>query len=111
LPVDGMNDFATWQQNIAHMAEQSNVMCKLSGIVMFNHHWSKDIIAPYIRECLRLFTPKRCMFGSNFPVDRLNINYDELVRVYRDIARNDIGLSDNELDLIFRANAIRTYRL
>ena len=111
LPVDGVKDFAGWQEGMKHMAEQSNVVCKLSGLVMFNHQGSKEILAPYIRECLNLFTPKRCMFGSNFPVDRLNITFEELFQVYRDVAANDVGLSNDELDLIFRQNAIKTYRL
>jgi predicted TIM-barrel fold metal-dependent hydrolase len=111
LPVDGQKDFTSWKEGIKHMAEQSNVICKLSGLVMFNHAWSKEVFAPYILECLRVFTPKRCMFGSNFPVDRLNITYEELVNVYRDIAENDAGLSKDELNLIFKENAIKTYRL
>jgi predicted TIM-barrel fold metal-dependent hydrolase len=111
LPLDGQKDFDGWKEGMKHMAEQSNVICKLSGLVMFNHAWSKDIFSPYILECLRLFTPKRCMFGSNFPVDRLNISYEELVNVYRDIAENEAGLSKDELELIFKQNAIKTYRL
>ncbi|CAF2424409.1 unnamed protein product [Rotaria sp. Silwood2] len=111
LPVDGKNDFNSWKEGMRHMAEQSNVICKLSGLVMFNHAWSKEIFAPYILECLRLFTPKRCMFGSNFPVDKLNITYEELVNVYRDIAENGAGLSKDEIELIFKYNAIKTYRL
>ncbi|UJR14579.1 hypothetical protein I4U23_001575 [Adineta vaga] len=111
LPVDGQKDFDEWKEGMKHMAEQTNVICKLSGLVMFNHAWSKEVLSPYIAECLRLFTPKRCMFGSNFPVDRLNISYEELVNVYRDIAENDAELSKDELDLIFKQNAIKTYRL
>jgi predicted TIM-barrel fold metal-dependent hydrolase len=111
LPVDGIQEFDSWKEGMKHMAEQTNVICKLSGLVMFNHQWSKEIFSPYIVECLRLFTPQRCMFGSNFPVDRLNITYEEVVNVYRDIAENDAGLSKDELDLIFKQNAIKTYRL
>jgi predicted TIM-barrel fold metal-dependent hydrolase len=111
LPVDGKKDFNGWKEGVKHMAEQSNVICKLSGLVMFNHAWSKEIFSPYILELLRIFTPKRCMFGSNFPVDKLNITYEELVNVYRDIAENDAGLTKDELELIFKENAIKTYRL
>ena len=111
LPVDGINEFSSWQEGMRMMAEQSNVICKLSGLVMFNHQWSKEIFSPYIQECLRLFSPRRCMFGSNFPVDKLNISYEELVEVYRDIAQNDAGLTEEELDLIFKQNALKTYRL
>ena len=111
LPVDGQKDFDGWKEGMRHMAEQSNVICKLSGLVMFNHAWSKEVFSPYILECLRLFTPKRCMFGSNFPVDRLNISYADNLNVYRDIAENEAGLTPDEINLVFKENAIKTYRL
>jgi hypothetical protein len=41
----------------------------------------------------------------------LNITYEELVNVYRDIAENEGGLTKDELNLIFKENAIKTYRL
>ena len=111
LPADGPSGFSEWQQGIQHLAAQPNVSCKLSGLVMFNHQWSKEIFAPYLVECLRSFTPKRCMFGSNFPVDKVHASFEELVNVYRDIAENEAGLICDELDMIFRENAIRVYRL
>ncbi|CAF1154454.1 unnamed protein product [Adineta ricciae] len=111
LPVFGLTDFNGWKEAMAHMAEQSNVICKLSGLGMFNREASKELYSPYIVECLRLFTPKRCIFGSNFPVDKLNISYDKLVSIYRDAAENDAGLSKDELNLVFKENAIKTYRL
>ena len=111
LPVDGQKDFDGWKEGMRQMAEQSNVVCKLSGLVMYNHAWTEDIFAPYLLECVRLFTPKRCMFGSNFPVDRLNISYVELVNAYRNILESRGGLTADELDLVFKENAIKTYRL
>lgn len=111
LPHEGKEGFDDWKEAMRLMAEQSNVVCKLSGLVMFNHEWSKEILSPYIVECLRLFTPRRCMFASNFPVDKIQISYEDLFNVIRDIAVNDAGLSNDELELIFKENAIKTYRL
>lgn len=111
LPLDGMKDFDGWKEGMRRMAEQSNVICKLSGLVMFNHAWSKEVFAPYVLECLRLFTPKRCMFGSNFPVDRLSITYEELVNLYREIIEEQAKLTPEEVNLVFKENAIKTYRL
>lgn len=111
LPVDGMKDFDGWKQGMTYMAQQTNVVCKLSGLVMFNHAWSKEVFSPYVLECLKLFTPKRCMFGSNFPVDRLNITYEELVNLYREIIETEAKLTPEEMNLVFKQNAIKTYRL
>lgn len=111
LPVDGQKDFDGWKEGMRRMAEQPNVICKLSGLVMYNHEWTEDIFAPYLLECVRLFTPKRCMFGSNFPVDRLSISYVDLVTANRNILESRGGLTADELDLVFKQTAIKTYRL
>jgi len=50
---------------------------------MFDHTWSVDSIRPYVAEMLGVFGVERCLFGSNFPVDRLYSSYAALVEAYR----------------------------
>ncbi len=45
---------------------------------MFEHDWSYQSVSGIIKTCLNQFGSKRCMFGSNFPVDSLFSNYQEL---------------------------------
>ncbi|WP_293449219.1 amidohydrolase family protein [Planktotalea sp.] len=67
------------------LSDLPNVTCKLSGLGMFDHSWTSDTIRPIIELCLEQFGAKRCMFGSNFPVDMLYSSYETLVRSYFDI--------------------------
>ncbi|WP_282095410.1 amidohydrolase family protein [Epibacterium ulvae] len=72
-----------WRQQLSYLSELPNVVCKLSGLGMFDPHWSAQSVAPIVETVLSQFSPKRCMVGSNFPVDSLNANYDVLMKNYR----------------------------
>ena len=56
-------------------------------------------------EC---FGADRCMFESNFPVDRMSLSYRVLWNGLKKIAR---GCSDDERDALFAGTATRVYRL
>ena len=68
----------SWAQNLRHLSTLPQVVCKLSGLGMFDHRWTNQTIAPLIDTCLDQFGPERCMFGSNFPVDSLYSDYATL---------------------------------
>ncbi|WP_282093198.1 amidohydrolase family protein [Epibacterium ulvae] len=72
-----------WAQQLSYLSELPNVACKLSGLGMFDPHWNAQSVAPIVETILSQFSPKRCMVGSNFPVDSLNANYDVLMENYR----------------------------
>jgi len=72
-----------WAQQLSYLSELPNVACKLSGLGMFEPHWNAQSVAPIVETILSQFSPKRCMVGSNFPVDSLNANYDVLMENYR----------------------------
>ena len=65
-------------------------------------------IRPFIEQTLDLFGVERCMFASNFPVDKLMSSYDRLWNSYREITAS---YSSSEQHHLFYENAIRIYRL
>jgi predicted TIM-barrel fold metal-dependent hydrolase len=67
---------------LLNLSALENVYCKLSGLGMFDHHWSTETIRPVIEIYLDQFGAERCMFGSNFPVDMLYSGYDKLIQSY-----------------------------
>lgn len=75
------------------LAQQSNISCKLSGLVMFQHNWTLDSLRLYIEYALNIF-------GSNFLVDKLNATFEQLVQTYIEIAKQS-GLNQNELKQVF----------
>ena len=72
---------------------------------------SDDFVAAqgrYYRHAIEAFGPDRCMFESNFPVDKLSISYPVLWNGLKKIVRD---LSADEKDAMFRGTATRVYRL
>lgn len=97
-----------WKAGLKLLAEQPNVSVKISGLGMFDHHWTEESIRPYVLETLEAFGTDRSMFASNFPVDRLFSSYAQIWNAFAKICS---GLSEGDQAKLFRENAIRTYRL
>jgi L-fuconolactonase len=99
-----------WSRLITGLAHRPNVTCKLSGLVTeAAPGWTTGQIVPYAAALLDSFGPGRLMFGSDWPVCTLAASYGDVLAVAR--AALDGRLSAGELDAVFAANAIATYRL
>jgi L-fuconolactonase len=113
--------FADWQRDIADIARCENVVAKLGGLAMpdngFGWHLadrpptSDEFVAAqgrYYRHMIECFGAERCMFESNFPVDRLSLSYRVLWNGLKKLAR---GYSDDEREALFAGTATRVYRV
>jgi L-fuconolactonase len=99
-----------WLENVRELARRSNVYCKLSGMVTEAEWltWSKADLSPYFETVLEAFTPKRIMFGSDWPVVTLASSY----RRWIDTVRATIAqLSTTERERILGGTAIDAYAL
>src|ERR1700677_4580084 len=99
-----------WKKHIRELGRRSNVYCKLSGMVTEAKWdtWSGEELFPYIETVLEAFTPKRTMFGSDWPVVNLASSY----RQWIDTVRGAIAqLSTIERDRILGGTAIDAYGL
>jgi L-fuconolactonase len=99
-----------WRKNIQELARRPNVYCKISGMVTEDdwHNWSNETLGPYIDTVLESFSPKRLMFGSDWPFVTLVCTYQR----WMDAVRSAIGqLSTTEQGWIFRKTAIEAYRI
>ena len=74
-----------WRAGLAALAAIDGAHCKLSGFGMFDHNWTVESIRPLVETCIDVFGVDRCMFGSNFPVDKLHASYDQLYGAYDSI--------------------------
>lgn len=97
-----------WRAGMRGLAEVPNMAVKLCGYGMVDLHWTRESIASFVREPIEMFGTDRCMFGSNFPVDKLMSDYDRLWNTYRELTTD---LSPDERDALFYGNAERIYRL
>ncbi len=102
---DGL-DF--WRRELAGLAELPNVYCKLSGFCMFEQNWDAERVRKTALSAIDIFGVDRCMFGSNFPVEKLYVGYQELYESYLDIVEN---FSDTEKNALMAGNAKQFYRL
>src|SRR5262249_6654669 len=75
--------WARWQSGMRELAARANVFCKLSGLGTFIHRNDPDHIAAVVKESVGMFGPERCLFGSNFPIEKLWTRYADLVAAYR----------------------------
>lgn len=97
-----------WHSGMARLAACDNVVSKLSGLGTFIHENDPDHIARIVRETVALFGAERCLFGSNFPIEKLWTSYPELVAAYRDALA---GLDAEQQRAILENVAARVYRL
>lgn len=98
---------AAWREALQPLAEMPQVYCKLSGFGMFDPDWTTESIQPIVEGCLELFTPQRCMFGSNYPVEKLTRDY---VTLWRSYALAASGLTAADRNRVFAENAREFYR-
>ena len=100
--------WAAWREGMRRLADCPNVVVKLSGLGTFIHRCDAAAWAPVIRETVAMFGAGRCLFGSNFPIEKLWTGYGAIVDA---VAGALDDCTDEERDAIFYANAARIYRL
>jgi predicted TIM-barrel fold metal-dependent hydrolase len=97
----------SWRDGLKRLAALPNVHCKISGLGMFNHDWTTADIRPIVEVCIEEFGVARCMFGSNFPVDKLHASYAEVWDAYATITST---LTSEAQQALFVDNARAFYR-
>ncbi|MFO1151392.1 MAG: amidohydrolase family protein [Alsobacter sp.] len=99
---------AEWRAGMVRLAACPNVVSKLSGLGTFLHRNDPAHIAGIVAETVRIFGPERCLFGSNFPIEKLWTTYPDLVAAYRDAVA---GLGDKAARAVLHDTALRVYRI
>jgi predicted TIM-barrel fold metal-dependent hydrolase len=98
----------SWRAGLGLLASLPNVYCKISGLGMFDHDWTLASIRPIVESCIEIFGVERCMFGSNFPVDKLHASYAELWQAYEGIVA-ELDAADQQQ--LFVETARQFYRI
>jgi L-fuconolactonase len=110
-----------WRRGIAAVAQCPNVYLKLGGIGMprFGFDWhtrsmpigSEELaaaMAPFIAYCVEQFGPRRCMFESNFPPDKVSFSHHILFNAFKRFSK---GYSAAERVALFHDTAVQAYRI
>jgi L-fuconolactonase len=122
-PYKGKRDevFQVWSKAIAELSTCPNVVIKLGGFgsTRSGYDWHEreiqpdsaelaNVMAPYFDFCIENFSVRRCMFESNFPVDKASYSYVSIWNAFKRISRN---FSAAERSALFHDTARRIYRL
>lgn len=99
---------AAWLEGMKRLAGEQNVVTKLSGLGTFIHRNDARHIADIVSETVALFGPQRCLFGSNYPIEKLWTPYGDLVDAYLEALA---AYPDDTQSAILAGNAERVYRL
>lgn len=109
MPVDRSTDgFALWRAGMRKLAHHQNISVKISGLGMVDHHWTVESFRPIVEEIIAIFGTHRCMFASNFPVDKLYSSYAAVWNAFNAITAS---LSADERRALFATNAQHIYRI
>jgi L-fuconolactonase len=113
--------FPAWAQSIQTLSQCENVTVKLGGLGMpllglasyrsATPATSEQLAVdwkPYVETCIEAFGPNRCMFESNFPVDRGTCSCTVLWNAFKRLAKS---YSEDEKTTLFSGTAQRVYRL
>ena len=122
-PYAGRRDevFEVWKPAVTELARRQNVVAKVGGIQMVvnGYGWHERDRPPtsdelleangdWYRHIIDAFGPRRCMFESNFPVDKLSCSYTVLWNQFKKLTQ---GFSADERAAMFHDTALRVYRL
>ena len=97
-----------WRAGMALLAQRRNVVAKLSGLGTFLHRNDPAHIGFVVSETVRQFGAGRCMFGSNFPIEKLWTDYGSLIAAYREAVA---GFTPAAQAVMLHDTAARVYRL
>lgn len=113
--------FAIWRSSMAELAKCENVVVKIGGLGMeyCGFGWHEEARPPtsevmaaairrYVETAIELFGADRCMFESNFPVDKVSSSYNVCWNAFKRITA---GCSDTEKAKLYHDTAARVYRL
>lgn len=113
--------FASWSASIRQLAQCDNVRLKLGGLGMkvagFDHHTAPQppgsaalaaLWRPYLLQAIDCFGVERCMFESNFPVDKGMFGYGVLWNAFKRVV---VDFSEVEKESLFSGTAREVYRI
>ena len=98
----------SWNENMKKLASCENIVVKISGLGMFDPQWTIDSTRIFVEKTIQIFGIERCMFASNFPVDKIFNTFDNYWNSFKEITKD---YSVNDKKLLFSSNAEKYYRI
>ncbi len=97
-----------WRDALRQIAALPNLALKISNPGAYDPAWSLDSIRDVVMHCIDCFGPDRAMFGTDYPVSRIQMSFDQIYGTFKTIVE---PLPEDEQTKLFYGNAKRFYRL
>ena len=97
-----------WREGLTKIAALPNIAIKVSNPGAYDPQWTLDSVRAVAMHCIDSFGPERAMFGTDYPVSRIQMSYDEIYDTFKAIAE---AFSPADQARLFHDNAKRFYRL
>ena len=110
-----------WRRGVAEVAQCPNIIMKLGGVgqLRYGYYWHEretaigsgelaEALGPLMNHCIQQFGPDRCMFESNFPVDKVSYSYNVVFNAFKLLSQ---GYSASERAAMFHDTAARVYNI
>jgi L-fuconolactonase len=105
-PPIASGDVSAWKRDVATLARETSMVCKLSGLVTEAGSPDPAILRECVDHLLDTFGPRRLLWGSDWPVCELVCSYAHWRSATATLLA---GLGDADRDLIHSQNARNTY--
>jgi predicted TIM-barrel fold metal-dependent hydrolase len=103
-----LDDIDQWTEGMHECAKCANVSVKLSGLWVLDRGWAPQRIGGPVRLVIDLFGPDRCMWATNYPVEKLMCPVADQIHNLEAVLDD---LPEDEKDMIFSRTAARIYRI
>lgn len=101
--------FDDWAREIEQLARETNARCKLSGLVTeAGEDYGEAVLKPYVDHVLSVFGTDRVMWGSDWPVCRLKMEYGDWLQLAKRLTK---GLSASQQQAVFCNTSQQFYKL
>ncbi|MBO0756825.1 MAG: amidohydrolase family protein [Bradyrhizobiaceae bacterium] len=97
-----------WREGMRRLADLPNVRTKLSALGTFIHRVDLQYVAEVVAETIAIFGADRCIWGSNFPIEKLWATYREVLDAMMAAL---LPFSEHQRSLVLSVNAAKVYRL
>ena len=110
-----------WRKGVEEVSKCPNIIMKLGGVgqLRYGYYWhdretaigSEELaqeLSPLMEHCIQQFGPDRCMFESNFPVDKISYSYNVIYNAFKRLSK---GYSPTERAAMFHDTAARVYNI
>ena len=77
-----------WREGLETIAAQPNVAIKVSNPGAYDPDWTLDSVRAVAAHCIACFGPDRAMFGTDYPVSRIQMSYDQIYDTFKAIAED-----------------------